>query len=102
MKSTMNTQSNLIRAAISMLTPGGRLIYSVCSLQPEEGATQIEKIINEFKGIVRLPITKDEIEGIKNQDPDILNAKGDIQTLPCHYNEIGGVDGFFIARLVKL
>tara|TARA_B100000029_G_scaffold504468_1_gene583360 strand:- start:5565 stop:6896 length:1332 start_codon:yes stop_codon:yes gene_type:complete len=102
LKSAMNTQSDLIRAAISMLAPGGRLIYSVCSLQPEEGPAQIEKIINDFKGIMRLPVTKDEIAGIKNQDPSILNTKGDIQTLPCHFNEIGGVDGFFISRLVKL
>ena len=36
------TQDRLLAAALAMLRPGGRLIYSVCSLQPEEGAERIE------------------------------------------------------------
>ena len=35
------TQDSLLTAALAMLRPGGRLIYAVCSLQPEEGPARI-------------------------------------------------------------
>ena len=42
-------QEKLLKSAISLLKPCGILVYSTCSLYPEEGEYQILKILNHFK-----------------------------------------------------
>ena len=32
-------------------------------------------------------------------DADFVTAEGDLRTLPCHWPERGGIDGFYVARL---
>ena len=50
---------------------------------------------------MRKPIDVSEIDGLG----DLLTAEGDLRTLPCHLPHaeprLGGLDGFFAARLVK-
>ena len=36
-----DNQDRLLAASTAMLKPGGRLVYAVCSLQPEEGEPRI-------------------------------------------------------------
>ncbi len=91
------TQDRLLVAAAAMLRPGGRLIYAVCSLQPEEGAPRIEAAIK--RGGLRLdPFTQEELADL----PEALAEQGFLRTLPCMWPERGGMDGFFAARLVRL
>jgi 16S rRNA (cytosine967-C5)-methyltransferase len=73
-----------------MLAPGGRLIYAVCSLQPEEGAARVEAAIRRL-GLTRAPLTLPEL-------PGAVTEAGDIVTHPALPP---GMDGFFIARLVR-
>jgi 16S rRNA (cytosine967-C5)-methyltransferase len=86
-------QSRLLAATADMLQPGAPLIYSVCSLEPEEGPAIVAEALE--KSWRRAPIARGEIAGA---DAFIL-AEGDMRTLPSHWSEIGGLDGFFIARL---
>jgi 16S rRNA (cytosine967-C5)-methyltransferase len=81
-------QDKLLDAAIEMLAPGGRLIYAVCSLQPEEGAARIDAACARL-GLKRDPLTLPEL-------PEAVTPQGDVRTHPGM-----GMDGFFIARLVK-
>ena len=90
-----NLQDRLLEAAAAMLKPGGILVYSVCSLQPEEGPARIEQILATQKGFERFPFSESEINGLS----ETITADGDIQTLPSHLAAQGGMDGFFIARL---
>jgi 16S rRNA (cytosine967-C5)-methyltransferase len=90
------TQDRLLAAAASMLRPGGRLIYSVCSLQPEEGAARIAAAIARG-GLRHDPFAPDELAPL----PEALTAEGYLRTLPCLWAERGGMDGFFAARLIK-
>jgi 16S rRNA (cytosine967-C5)-methyltransferase len=85
-------QAKLIEAASRKLRPGGRLIYAVCSLQPEEGQAQAQ---NRF-GLCVSPFTESEAAIL----PEALQA-GSLQTHPALWPERGGMDGFFIARFVK-
>jgi 16S rRNA (cytosine967-C5)-methyltransferase len=32
---------------------------------------------------------------------EAITAEGDLRTLPCHWAEKGGIDGFYVARLVR-
>jgi 16S rRNA (cytosine967-C5)-methyltransferase len=41
MKQLAETQAKLLENALSLLAPGGRLVYSTCSLEPEENRRQI-------------------------------------------------------------
>ena len=90
-------QDRLLEAAAAMLKPGGILVYSVCSLQPEEGPARIETLLATNNDIDRLPVSENEIKGLS----ETITAEGDIRTLPCHLASQGGMDGFFIARLCR-
>jgi 16S rRNA (cytosine967-C5)-methyltransferase len=91
------TQARLLDNALAMLAPGGMLVYATCSLQPEEGEAQIERALEISSDIARKPITPDELGGL---DAAITQA-GDARILPCHLSARGGMDGFFISRVVK-
>jgi 16S rRNA (cytosine967-C5)-methyltransferase len=90
------TQDRLLAAATRMLRPGGRLVYSVCSLQPEEGAARIGAALARG-GLRHDPFAPDELAAL----PEALTADGFLRTLPCMWAERGGMDGFFAARLIK-
>ena len=90
-------QDKLIAAALGMLAPGGTLIYSVCSLEPEEGRERIEAAIATRKDVTRRIIAPGEIEGIAT----FITPEGDLRTLPHYLSGLGGIDGFYISRLKK-
>jgi 16S rRNA (cytosine967-C5)-methyltransferase len=91
-------QDRLLDAAAAMLAPGGRLVYAVCSLQPEEGAPRIEALLARAPGLRRDPIRPEELAGL----PLVPDPSGAVRTLPCHWAERGGMDGFYIARLARI
>jgi len=88
-------QRKLLAAAAAMVRPGGILVYSVCSLQPEEGEAQIEAFLDARADFSRVAVNADDVGGLE----EFLAPAGDVRTLPCHMEEAGGVDGFFVARL---
>ena len=94
-------QARLLNTAISMLIPGGTLVYAVCSLQPEEGPAQIDALLADAADIVRSPVTSGELPGLDGLSPTAITPEGDVRTLPCHLGTVGGMDGFYIARLQR-
>ena len=89
------TQDALIARAHAMLKPGGRLIYAVCSLQPEEGPARIATAL--ATGAWRVsPFTPQEFTNF----PTLPTDAGYLSTNPAQWAEFGGVDGFFAARLI--
>ncbi len=92
-------QDRLIDAAISMLRPGGRLIYAVCSMQREEGEARIEPALVSglFSGLRLQPFSAAELAPL----PEAVTPKGYLRTHPGLWAELGGMDGFFAARLVR-
>lgn len=88
-------QSRLIAATAALLKPGGVLLYAVCSLEPEEGPGVVAGALKQ--GWERRPIRAGEIAGAEG----LVNSDGDLRTLPSHWPEIGGLDGFYAARLQR-
>jgi 16S rRNA (cytosine967-C5)-methyltransferase len=48
-------QRSILRSALQRLAPGGRLIYSTCSLEPEENE-EVVRSVDSQSGVQRLPL----------------------------------------------
>ncbi|MES5484581.1 RsmB/NOP family class I SAM-dependent RNA methyltransferase [Bradyrhizobium sp. INPA03-11B] len=94
-------QKRLLQKATHLLKPGGTLVYCTCSLEPEEGEHAIAALLASESGLRRAPVETSEVAGLD----DIITADGDLRTLPSHLPNadprLGGLDGFYAARLVK-
>ena len=94
-------QKRLLQKAVALLRPGGTLVYCTCSLEPEEGEQAVAALLASEPAMRRVPIEAGEVAGLG----ELLTAEGDLRTLPCHLPHddprLGGLDGFYAARLVK-
>jgi 16S rRNA (cytosine967-C5)-methyltransferase len=94
-------QQRLLDRAVDLLKPGGRLVYCVCSLEPEEGVEQIAGLLARNENLARQPLAADEV----GHHGEFLTVDGDLRTLPHHLPDpdprFGGLDGFYAARLVR-
>jgi len=95
-------QTRLLDRAAALLKPGGTLVYCTCSLEPEEGEDQISALLGRNPALRRSPIQADELAG----HGELLNPQGELRTLPCSWAydpepRMGGLDGFFAARITK-
>jgi 16S rRNA (cytosine967-C5)-methyltransferase len=97
----MALQTRLLQKAVALLRPGGTLVYCTCSLEPEEGEQAISALLATESTVRRAPIDAGEVAGLA----ELLTPEGDLRTLPCHLPHhdprLGGLDGFYAARLVK-
>lgn len=94
-------QARMLDRAASLLRPGGRLVYCVCSLEPEEGEAQIAALLRRNPDLSRSPVTAEEIGGLG----DSITPLGELRTLPFHPARLDpplvGLDGFYAVRLVR-
>jgi 16S rRNA (cytosine967-C5)-methyltransferase len=94
-------QKRLLQKSVALLNPGGMLIYCTCSLEPEEGEQTVSALLASDPTMRRLPIEASEVAGLG----EIVTVDGDLRTLPCHLPHrdprLGGLDGFYAARLVR-
>jgi 16S rRNA (cytosine967-C5)-methyltransferase len=90
-------QLKLINAAAKLVRPGGHLVYAVCSLQPEECQRVVNKFLLTNEQFKRDPIASEEIYNVS----EFITPAGDMRTLPSHWRALGGLDGFFAARIKR-
>jgi 16S rRNA (cytosine967-C5)-methyltransferase len=92
-------QTRMLGHAATLVRPRGLLIYSTCSLEPEEGEHRIEAFLAGHADFQRLPIEAAAI----GAEPGWIGANGDLRTLPFYLAqepaELSGIDGFHVARL---
>jgi 16S rRNA (cytosine967-C5)-methyltransferase len=95
-------QKAILAAALNRLAPGGRLVYSTCSLEPEECEQVVEAVI-AGSGVRRIEVgpligrLKDQ--GVLQRDAELSSAVRDcaLRTLP----GVDGCDGFFAVVLER-
>ncbi|WCR11314.1 methyltransferase domain-containing protein [Paracoccus stylophorae] len=89
----VDLQARLIDHALSLIAPGGRMVYAVCSLLPDEGEAQIDAALTRHPG---LSVETPHLAGV---DPAWITPAGGLRLRPDYWPDLGGMDGFFMARL---
>ncbi len=93
--SLAGVQARLLDAAADRVEAGGRLIYCVCSLEPEEGEAQAAALLKRRPDLSVWPIEPGE----GGSPAASATPAGTLRILPHHFD--GGIDGFFVARFRK-
>jgi 16S rRNA (cytosine967-C5)-methyltransferase len=93
-----DVQHRLLDAAAERVAPGGRLVYCVCSLEREEGETQIIAFLRRNPAFRTL---KADPAAVGAPD-EALTPEGWLRILPSMWAEKGGLDGFFAAKLERV
>lgn len=90
-------QAQLLPRAARWVRPGGLMVYATCSLEPEEGEQQIERFLADHPEFAIDPVLPDELpEGL------VPHPRGWLRTLPGMLAEQGGLDGFFMVRVMRV
>ena len=88
-------QKSLLDAAATRVRPGGRLVYSVCSLETEEGEAQITQFLASHPDFHLQAVQAGE----GGAPEPSCRPEGWLRILPGDLPS--GIDGFFIARMVR-
>jgi len=91
----IDLQARMLDHALSLLAPGGRLVFCTCSLLPDEGECQIEEALARHPGLQVLPV---EAPGV---EPDWRAPEGGLRLRPDYWPARGGMDGFYMAVLQR-
>jgi 16S rRNA (cytosine967-C5)-methyltransferase len=95
-------QARLLDNAANLVEPGGRLVYSTCSLEPEEGEAQVAAFLVRNDNFRVEPVTAEELFG----QQDWIEPSGALRTFPYELKldspEWSGMDGFFATRLTRM
>lgn len=94
-------QKELLKAAVKVLKKQGILVYSTCSLEPEENEMNIDWLIKKY------PEMKIEEISINIAEPGLTNVFGkklsaEIKKTKRFWPEKTGTEGFYIAKLRKI
>jgi 16S rRNA (cytosine967-C5)-methyltransferase len=92
-QASARAQGRALRAAAGLVSPTGRLVYSVCSLEPEEGPERIEELLRE-RGDLAIVDARSILPPALHR---LVDGRGFLNTLP-HRDD---TDGFFAAVLSK-
>ena len=94
--SSAELQAKLLQRSADWLKPEGSLVYAVCSLEPQEGEEVISRLLEEKPDLAISPPKPGEL-------PDFVtsSSEGWVRILPGLLEAEGGLDGFFMARLVR-
>jgi 16S rRNA (cytosine967-C5)-methyltransferase len=86
-------QAQLLDRALGWLKPGGRLVFATCSLLPEEGEGQLAAALLRHPGLV---VERVDLPGV---GAAWWTDAGGLRVRPDYWADLGGMDGFFMARL---
>lgn len=95
-------QRRLLERAVELVKPGGRIVFSNCSLDPREGEELVAGLLAGTTQVVAEPILPDELPGIAG----FVTPEGWLRTSPADMQlgdpAISGMDGFFAARFRRV
>ncbi|GAB2702292.1 16S rRNA (cytosine(967)-C(5))-methyltransferase RsmB [Paenibacillus thermoaerophilus] len=90
-RSLTGLQKELLDSVAGLVAPGGLLVYSTCTTEPEENELQVRAFLQRHPQYRLSPFPADSLP------PGLDGGSGTVSILPHMY----GTDGFFIARMQK-
>jgi 16S rRNA (cytosine967-C5)-methyltransferase len=91
----IDLQAQMLDHAISLLNPGGRIVFCTCSLLPDEGECQVEEALGRHKAL-KADRAALRVPGI---NAEWGTQEGGLRLRPDYWADCGGMDGFYIACL---
>jgi len=95
-------QGKMLAAAAKLVKPGGRVVFSNCSLDPVEGESLYGAFLAASPDVEHDPVLAGEVPGIDA----FLSEDGTLRTTPADLQlgnpAVSGLDGFFAARFRRL
>jgi len=92
-------QLELLESALRFAKQGGVVVFSNCSLAPQEGEELMARFLQSYRQARLSPIRPEELH---KDFATLITQEGFLRSTPADWVEFGGMDGFFAARLVKL
>ncbi|MDI3299196.1 MAG: 16S rRNA (cytosine(967)-C(5))-methyltransferase RsmB [Bacillota bacterium] len=86
-------QAEILDGVAPLVRPGGTLVYSTCTLEPEENERTVESFLGRWPAFRRDALAPFLPEGLAGR----VEREGEILFLP----QRDGLDGHYIARLVR-
>lgn len=88
-KRLASQQSQFLNSAAQVIKPGGRLVYSTCSVEEEENENVVAEFLSSNKHLRQVPLRSGSV---------LATSSGALRTWPHRQ----GTDGFFVAAFEKL
>jgi 16S rRNA (cytosine967-C5)-methyltransferase len=86
----VNIQYDLLKKGASLVRSGGSIVYSTCTIEPEENQDLVNKFLSEHPNF-------NLVNGKDFLPYELINKEGFVITYP----HIHGIDGSFAAKLIK-
>jgi 16S rRNA (cytosine967-C5)-methyltransferase len=96
-ESLTRLQMQMIDHAVTLLKPGGLMVYCTCSLLPNEGENQVKAALKRHADLTILPVDPVSLGG----DAHWASAEGGLRLRPDFWADRGGMDGFYMALLKR-
>lgn len=94
-------QEKMLRHAITLVRPGGKIVFSNCSLDPAEGEDMVQRVIDTEPHLQRISIDQADWPGLE----EAVSGRGEMRTtpdmLPNENARLAGMDGFFACLLTR-
>ncbi len=112
-KQMSKLQKTLIDSAFKSLRPGGSMVYSTCTLSPEEDEEVISYLVEQYKDIVEIQDLSKLLKGFGYKEDKLLSLQGitsfenkkyskEVKKTLRVWPHIFNTEGFFIAKIKKL
>lgn len=88
-------QAAMLDHALTLLAPGGRLVFCTCSLLPDEGEVQLAEALDRHPGLAVVDVLPE------GADPAWRAEGGGLRLRPDLWADRGGMDGFFMAAVCR-
>lgn len=94
-------QEQMLLKAMTLVKPGGQVVFANCSLDPLEGEELTRRVLDAHPGMTRSPIDPKDWPGLEQA----ITAEGEIRTtpamLPNDNPRLAGLDGFFASVFIR-
>ncbi len=91
-------QEKLLRHALTLVSSGGIVVFSNCSLDLLEGEDMVERVLADTPDCRRVPIAPSDWPGLE----EAITPRGEFRTTPSMLAEAGGMDGFYACVIAKI